>query len=71
MSASLSDDLAARVRRLPLPDQQRALAFVRTLEGTVDHGPLLALAGSISAEELRQIGAAIEAGCERVDAAQR
>ena len=62
MTASLPDDLAARVSRLPLPDQERALAYVRALEHSAAHGPLLALSGSIPPEDLRQMAAAIEAG---------
>ena len=68
MTASLPDDLAARVRRLPLPDQERALAYVRALEHAAAHGPLLALTGTIPPEDLRQMATAIEAGCERIDA---
>jgi len=70
MTTSLPDDLAARVRRLPLPDQERALAYVRALEHAAAHGPLLAMAGSIPPEELSRMAAAIEADCERIDAAE-
>ena len=69
MTASLPDDLAARVRRLPPPDQERALAYVRTLERAVDHSSLLGVAGAIPSGELTTMAAAIEADCERIDAA--
>ena len=69
MTTSLPEDLAARVRRLPLPDQERALAYVRTLERAVVHGALLGVAGSIPRSELTTMAAAIEADCERIDAA--
>jgi hypothetical protein len=69
MTASLPDDFVARVRRLPLPDQERALAYVRSLERAAAHGPLLDVAGSIPADELSRMAAAIEADCERIDAA--
>ncbi|MGE3601146.1 MAG: hypothetical protein AB7N70_37005 [Dehalococcoidia bacterium] len=69
MSTSLPDDLAARVRRLPLLDQERALADVRALEHAAAHGPLVAVAGSIPQEDLSRMSAAIEADCERIDAA--
>lgn len=69
MTPSLPDDLAARVRRLPLPDQERALAYVRTLEQATGSEALLALAGSIPPDDLKQMAAAIEADCEQVDAA--
>ena len=62
MTASLPDDLAARVSRLPLTDQERALAYVHALEHGAAHGALLALSGSIPPEDLRQMAAAIEAG---------
>lgn len=70
MSASLPDDLAARVRRLPLPDQERALAYVRALERAADGGPLLAVTGTIPAEDLTRMATAIEADCEWVDTDQ-
>ena len=69
MTASLPDDLSARVRRLPLPDQERALAYVRTLEQATGAAVLLTFAGSIPTDDLRQMAAAIEADCEQVDAA--
>ncbi len=69
MTSSLPDDLAARVRRLPLPDQERALAYVRTLERATGSGSLLGLAGAIPLDDLKQMAAAIEADCEQVDAA--
>jgi hypothetical protein len=69
MTPSLPDDLAARVRRLPVPDQERALAYVRALERATSPTPLLALSGTIPPEDLTRIAAAIEADCERVDAA--
>ena len=70
MTTSLPDDLAARVRRLPLADQERALAYVRALEQAAAAGPLLAMAGSIPPEELSRMAAVIEADCERIDAAE-
>jgi|GEM_PF-3892383 len=68
MTTSLPDDLAARVRRLPLPEQERALAYVRALEHAAGHEALLALAGSIPPDDLRLIASVIEADCERIDA---
>ncbi len=69
MTASPSDDLAARVRRLPPPDQERALAYIRVLEQASARGPLLALSGAIPPDDLGRMAAAIEADCERTDAA--
>ncbi|MEO8029856.1 MAG: hypothetical protein ABI765_03340 [Gemmatimonadota bacterium] len=69
MTASLPDDLMARLRRLPPAEQQRALAYVRTLERAVAPPILLQAAGSIPPEELTAMAAAIEPDCERIDAA--
>lgn len=68
MTTSLPEDFAARVRRLPLPDQERALAYVRSLERAATPGPLLAIIESIPAEDLGRMTAAIDADCERIDA---
>lgn len=69
MPPSLPDDLATRVRRLPLPDEERALAYVRILERATGSLALLALAGAIPPDDLKQLAAAIEADGDRVDAA--
>lgn len=69
MSRSLPDDLAARIRRLPPPQQQQALAYVQALEGRAEGLGLLQVVGTIPPEELSRMAAAIEADCERVDAA--
>jgi hypothetical protein len=68
MTASLPDDVAARLRRLPPLDQERALAYVRALEHASMPGALLAVAGLIPPAELYAMAAAIEADCEQVDA---
>ena len=69
MTASLPDDVAARLRRLPLVDQERALAYVRALEQAGTPGPLLEVVGLIPPADLRTMAAAIEADCEQIDAA--
>lgn len=73
MAYSIPDDIAARVRRLPTARQEAALAYVQHLEAVgasaSDSGALFRLAGSITPTDLTAMGAAIEAGCERVDAA--
>ncbi|MFQ5705664.1 MAG: hypothetical protein ACE5HT_16820 [Gemmatimonadales bacterium] len=63
------DDLAARIRRLPQTEQRRALAYVESLECAARGTALLPLVNSIPAEDLDAMAAAIEADCERVDAA--
>ncbi len=69
MSSSVPDEIAARVRRLPPAQQREALAYVATLERAAHPPALTAFAGSIPAAELSAMTAAIEADCERVDAA--
>jgi hypothetical protein len=69
MSASLPDEIAARLRRLPPAQQREALAYVATLERAAQPPALATFAGSIPPAELAAMAAAIEADCERVDAA--
>jgi len=68
MSPSTVDEIAARVRRLPAPQQEQALAYVRALESAAT-STIAAFAGRIAPEDLDAMRAAIEADCERVDAA--
>lgn len=68
MSRSVSDEIAARIRRLPDAQQRQALAYVETLERARHGAALVALKGSIPREDLAEMAAAIEADCERVDA---
>ena len=72
MPYSIPDAAAARVRLLPPPQQEQALAYVRQLESATDHlvgaETLAQLAGSIAPADLAVIAAAIDADCERVDA---
>ena len=69
MAHSVPEEIAARVRRLPAAQQREALAYVETLERASQGEALAALAGSIPPADLAAMAAAIEADCERVDAA--
>ena len=69
MTHSVVDEIAERVKRLPTAQQRQALAYVETLERAARGDGLLAFAGSIPPEDLARMAAAIEADCERVDAA--
>jgi hypothetical protein len=69
MARSVPDEIAARVRRLPAGQQRQALAYVETLERATQGTALAAFAGSIPPADLAAMAAAIEADCERVDAA--
>ena len=56
---------------LSLEKQREVLAFTRSLKARpagVKGASLLSFAGSIDAAELAQMQAAIEEGCERIDA---
>jgi len=69
MAHTVPDEIAARVKRLPAAQQRQALAYVETLERASHGDALVALKGSIPREDLAEMAAAIEADCERVDAA--
>jgi len=69
MTRSVPDEIAARIRRLPDAQQRQALAYVETLERAAGGATLAGFAGSIPAADLAAMAAAIEADCERVDAA--
>ena len=66
---SIPDELADRVRRLPEPQQRQALAYVDALERSASGEMLARFAGMIPPSDLQEMTAAIEADCERVDAA--
>lgn len=67
MNPATIEEITARVRRLPGPQQEQALAYVRGLEQSAT-ARLAAFAGSIPAADLAAMRTAIDAGCERVDA---
>lgn len=69
MARSVPDEIAARVRRLPTAQQRQALAYVETLERATGGPALAAFARSIPPADVAAMAAAIEADCERVDAA--
>jgi len=69
MTHSVPDEIASRVSRLPAAQQRQALAYVETLERATRGNGLAAFAGSIPPADLAAMAAAIEASCERVDAA--
>jgi hypothetical protein len=69
MTHTVPEEIAARVSRLPAAQQRQALAYIETLERARHGDALVALKGSIPREDLAEMAAAIEADCERVDAA--
>jgi hypothetical protein len=72
MDASITKEIVERMHELPAAQQQLVLEIVRSLASQRPQGvaakDLLAFAGVISAEDAREMIAAIEEGCERVDA---
>ena len=72
MSESLSGQILEEVRSMPAAEQRRVLEFTRALALSTPQGvpgkDLLGFAGMIPLDDLQQMIAAIEEGCERVDA---
>jgi len=73
--SAIQSELLSYLGQLPADDQARVVDFARTLAGsakpTVRGTPgkeFLRLAGTISAEDARQMIEAIEEGCEQIDA---
>jgi hypothetical protein len=66
---SVPDEVDARIRRLPAVEPRQALAYVETLERAARGDGLAAFAGSVPPADLAVLAAAIEADCERVEAA--
>ena len=69
--AKLDRELSELFEKLPVPQKQRVLEFVRELADPQLHGiPGTALAGfggRIPADDLQQMREAIEEGCEAVN----
>lgn len=69
ISEELRDQILHQLDNLPEDRQRRVLEFARELvphagnAGTV----LLRFSGAIGADDLREISAAIEEGCEKID----
>ncbi|MCB0051852.1 MAG: hypothetical protein KIT77_20750 [Caldilinea sp.] len=65
------NELVERYQALPTDRQEQVLALLRDLDRTLSQGvpgtTLLKFAGSIPADELDDMSAAIEQGCEQVD----
>jgi hypothetical protein len=71
ISPSIEQELHRHLALLPVAQQRQVLDFARILSITQPQGAkgssLISFAGSIPAEELAQMRAAIEADCEQVD----
>ncbi len=72
MKNGLAEKMLAEFTRLPGDDQRRVLEFARALAIAKRVGVpgknLLRFAGAIPKKDLEQMKAAIEEGCERIDA---
>lgn len=69
LDASFQQTLIEEVDRLSPDQQEQVLAYARALRRPpgVPGRDLLALAGTIPAEEAAEMAALIEAGCEQID----
>ncbi len=72
MKKNVAGAILEKVQCLPAEEQQRVLAFVQALSMSQPQGvagkDLLRFAGGISREDLELMSAAIEDGCEQVNA---
>ena len=72
VSDAIAESVVREMDRMPLELQRRVLDFAHALAGSSPRGTpgkaLLEFAGSFSSEDLSEISAAVEDGCERVDA---
>jgi len=70
VSPKFREGLLQQMALLPEDQQQRVLAFVKTLvpaSGGVSGKDLLKFSGSIGQADLQLMAKAIEEGCERID----
>ena len=71
MATSIVTQVVERLTAMPDNLQRRVLEYVEALDATarqrLSGAELLKLAGAIPPDDLREMAAAIEAGCERVD----
>lgn len=72
LNATVKKEIINQIGRLDYEYQRRVLDFARALAVTGPKGvpgkQLLPFAGSIPADDLKDMGQAIEANCEKVDA---
>jgi hypothetical protein len=72
VDAYIERQLVACLNEMPLDQQRQVLNFARQLQGealvVVPGAALLQFAGAIDGDDLNKMSAAIEAGCERIDA---
>jgi hypothetical protein len=68
---SMGDAVLRELERLGAADQQRVMDFVRALRSAEPRGTpgseLTRFAGTLSAESIDEMMAAIDDGCERID----
>ncbi|MBC8496703.1 MAG: hypothetical protein ISS57_15925 [Anaerolineales bacterium] len=71
MTTPVLTEIVEQVKTLPDRLQYQVLSFVRTLRTLTQNGTpgieLLQFAGSIPAQDVKEIRQAIETGCEQVD----
>ncbi|MDQ3812622.1 MAG: DUF2281 domain-containing protein [Armatimonadota bacterium] len=71
MTSTIQQEIAKRLERLPLEQQQRVLHFAEALVLSAPKGVsgarFLQSSGTLNAEDVQAMAQAIEEGCERVD----
>lgn len=71
---SVEEELLAQLERLGREDRKRVLSYARTLGATPLRGTpgdeLVRFSGVLSSEAAEEMTAAIEDGCERIDAGE-
>ncbi len=72
LNATVKKEIIHQIGQLDYEYQRRVLDFARALAVTVPKGipgkQLLSFVGVIHTDDLREMGQAIEGGCEKVDA---
>ena len=67
MSPKLQEELFKEMARLSQKEQQRVVAFAKSLAAGPTGKDVARFAGAIAPDDLKQMAAVIEEGCERVN----
>ena len=67
MSPKLQEELLKEMARLSQEEQQRVVAYAKSLVAGPTGKAVARFAGAIDPDDLKQMAAVIEEGCERVN----
>ena len=67
VSPKLQEELFKEMARLSQEEQQRVVAFAKSLAAGSTGKDLARFAGAIDPDDLKQMAAVIEEGCERIN----